>query len=152
MRQSALIEMTGYLAKDGELRYTQAGQAVLGLTVPYTRRRFDKDRDEYVDAAPTLWARVALWGDVAEAYADRMLKGTPVHVKGIPELKLWEKDGRHGANLEITFAEVSIVCDVPRKSSGGPVDQIPGGAPQQPQQSNADAWATPGAFGDDTPF
>ncbi|WP_144795721.1 single-stranded DNA-binding protein [Microbacterium paludicola] len=147
MRQTALIEITGYLAKDGELRYTQSGQAVLGMSVPYTRRRFDKDRNEYVDAAPTLWARFALWGDVAEAYAQRMTKGMPVRVKGIPELKLWEHEGRSGANLEITFAEVSIVAEVLRQSSS--TAQQP---QQQPVQSDADAWATPGAFGDDTPF
>lgn len=147
MRQEAIIEMTGYLSKDGELRQTQSGQSVLGLTLPYTRRRFDKDKNDYVDAAPTLWARVAVWGDAALHFADRMRKGTPVHVKGIPELKTWEKDGRSGVNLEIAFAEVSIVLEPPREGR-------PQQAPTTPVAPDAggDAWATPGAWGDETPF
>lgn len=144
MRQQAVIEMTGYLSKDGELRQTSNGQPVLGLTLPYTRRRRNPQTNEYEDAAPTLWARVPVWGDAALHFADRMRKGTPVHVKGIPELKTWEKDGRSGVNLEITFAEVSIVLEPPRQ---------PRDAAQQPSPQE-DAWATPGAWGpiDETPF
>lgn len=146
MRQSAIIEMNGYLAKDGELRSTRDGRAVLGLTMAYTRSRKNPQTNQYEDVGETLWARFALWDDAATQFADRLRKGTPLRVKGIPELRLWEKDGRSGVNLEIQFAEVAIVAEVPRQaSSSAPVQQ-------QPTQSDADAWATPGAFGDDTPF
>jgi single-strand DNA-binding protein len=140
MRQQALIEIDGYLSKDGELRHTRDGRAVLGMSVAYTRRKRNQAGD-WEDAGPTLWARFALWDDAAQAFADRMVKGTPVHVKGIPELRTWEKDGRHGVNLEILFAQVSIVADVPRREQ------------QQAQQGDpADAWAEPGTSWDETPF
>lgn len=141
MRPQATIEMTGYLSKDGELRQTQNGRAVLGLTMPYTRRRRNPQTNDYEDAAPTVWAQFAIWDEAATRYADSMKKGTPVKVKGIPALRSWEKDGRSGVSLEIEFAEVAIVAEAPR--------QVP--APQQ-AQTYEDAWATPGAFGDDTPF
>ena len=146
MRPQATIEMTGFLSKDAELRQTRDGRPVLGLTMPYTRRRKNQQTNAYEDAAPTVWAQFALWDDTALQYADRMRKGTPVTVKGIPALKLWEKDGRSGVNLEIEFAQVAIVADVPRQQP--PQDQ--GGF--APQSQAEDAWVTPGAFGDDTPF
>ena len=74
-----------------------------------------------------------------------MRKGTPVKVKGIPELRTWEKDGRSGVNLEIQFAEVSIVAEVLQSRGTAP-------APQTQAADAVDAWATPGAWGDDTPF
>ncbi len=146
MRQQAIIEMTGYLSRDAELRRTRDGQPVLGLTMPYTRRRRNQQTNEYEDAAPTVWAQFALWGDAALHNADRMRKGTPVTVKGIPALKAWEKDGRSGVNLEIEFAEVAIVAEAPRQEQRSQQ----GFAPQQTPAE--DAWVTPGAFGDDTPF
>lgn len=145
MRPQATIEMTGYLSKDGELRQTRDGRAVLGLSMAYTRRRRIGQSNDFEDAAPTLWARFALWDEAATQFADRMRKGTPVKVKGIPELRTWEKDGRSGVNLEIQFAEVSIVAEVLQSRGGAPA--------QQAQAADAaDAWATPGAWGDDTPF
>ncbi|WP_433584577.1 single-stranded DNA-binding protein [Microbacterium hydrocarbonoxydans] len=145
MRQQAVIEMTGYLAKDGELRRTRDQRAVLGLTMAYTRSRRNPQTNQYEDVGETLWARFALWDDAATQYADRMRKGTPVKVKGIPELRTWEKDGRSGVNLEIQFAEVSIVAEVLQPRSASP-------APQAQTSDAADAWSTPGAWGDDTPF
>jgi single-strand DNA-binding protein len=147
MRQQAIIEMSGYLAKDGELRSTRDGRSVLGLTMAYTRSRRNLQTNQYEDVGETLWARFALWDDAATAYADRLVKGTPVKVKGIPELRTWEKDGRSGVNLEIQFAEVSIVAEVLKARDGGPAPQA-----QSTAETTADAWATPGAWGDDTPF
>jgi single-strand DNA-binding protein len=145
MRQSAIIEMNGYLAKDGELRQTRDGRAVLGLTMAYTRSRLNKQTNQYEDVGETLWARFALWDEAATSYVERLRKGTPVRVKGIPELRLWEKDGRSGVNFEIQFAEVAIVAEVSKQArDAGPAQQQPA--------AEADAWATPGAWGDDTPF
>lgn len=143
MRQSAIIEMNGYLAKDGELRSTRDGRPVLGLSMAYTRSRRNQQTQQYEDVGETLWARFALWDDVAQHFADKLTKGTPVRVKGIPELRLWEKDGRSGVNLEIQFAEVAVVAEVPKHARDA-------GAPQQPT-AEAEAWATPGNW-DDTPF
>ena len=146
MRPQATIEMAGYLSKDGELRQTRDGRAVLGLTMPYTRRRRIGQSNDFEDAAPTLWARFAIWDEAATAFAERLRKGTPVKVKGIPSLRTWEKDGRSGVNLEIEFAEVSTVAEVPRQAR----EQ----QQSSPQRAEEDAWATPGAWGpmDDTPF
>lgn len=145
MRQEALTRVKGYLAKDAELRRTRDGRSVLGLTVPFQRSRFNKQTNEYERIGETLWTQATLWDEVAEAFAPRLLKGTPVIVEGVPEIRLWEKDGRTGTSFELLFAQVSVVADVPRH------ERAQSAAPQAaaPQE---DAWATPGAWGDDTPF
>lgn len=143
MRQQATMKVAGYLSRDPELRYTPQGDAVLGLSVPFTPRKLNRQTNEWEDAGPTLWVQASLWREQAELFASKLAKGTAVVIEGVPQLREWEANGKHGANLEIRFAQVSIVPTAPRQ---------PGGQQSAPQGDPADAWATPGAFGDDTPF
>lgn len=147
MRQEAKTTIKGYLSRDPELRYTPQGDAVLGLSVPFTPRRLDKQTNQWVDAGDTLWVAASLWRDEAELYADKLAKGTAVIVEGVPSLRTWEANGKSGVNLELRFAQVSIVPTAPRRQ-----DAVPSSQEWAPQESSADAWATPGAFGDDTTF
>lgn len=136
-----MMRVRGYVSREPGLRHTQQGDKVLGISVPYTPRRFDKNRDEWVDAGPTLWTQAALWGADAEAFDGKLAKGTFVVVEGEPVLRTWEKDGRTGTNLELKFAQVSIVPAPPRRDG-----------PQQFPEQESTGWAVPGAFGDDEPF
>lgn len=141
MRQQAKTKVQGYLAKDAELRTTRDGRSVLGLTVPFQRSRFNKQTNEYENIGDTLWTQATLWDDAAVEFAPKLLKGTPVIIEGVPEIRTWEKDGRTGVNFGLLFAQVSIVAEVPRR------------AQQQAQQADpADAWTAPGASWDDQPF
>lgn len=139
MRQQVTLRIKGFLSRDPELRYTQHGEAVLGLSVPFTPRRRDKQTGEWVDAGDTLWVQAALWREDAELFADKLAKGTAVIVEGVPSLRPWEANGKSGVNLELRFAEVSIVPTAPRQH-------------RDAEPTGGDAWATPGAWGDDTPF
>lgn len=144
MRQQASMKVAGYLSRDPELRYTQQGDAVLGLSVPFTPRKLNRDTNTWEDAGPTLWVQATLWREDAELYAPKLQKGTAVIVEGVPSLREWEANGKHGTNLELRFAQVSIVPTAPRVGSGnGPVPS---------EAESTDAWAVPGAFGDDAPF
>jgi len=140
MRQQATMKVAGYLSRDPELRTTPNGDKVLGLSVPFTPRRLDKQTNHYVDAGPTLWTQATLWNRDAELFADKLAKGTAVIVEGMPALRAWEANGKSGVNLELRFAQVSIVPTAPRQQDAAP------------PQDSADAWATPGSWGDDTPF
>lgn len=142
MRQQASMKVAGYLSRDPELRYTPQGDAVLGLSVPFTPRKRNKQTNEWEDAGPTLWVQASLWREQAELFADKLAKGTAVIVEGEPMMRVWEQNGKHGANLELKFAQVSIVPTPPRRNGEQP----------PPQPSDGDAWATPGAWVDDTPF
>lgn len=142
MRPEAKMKIAGYLSRDPELRYTPQGDEVLGLDVPFTPRRFDKQSNQYVDAGDTLWVRATLWREEAELYAPKLAKGTAVIIEGMPMLRPWESNGKHGVNLELRFAQVSIVPTAPRRDG------------QQAPPPAEEAWATPGAWTpmDDTPF
>ncbi len=146
MRQQASMKVAGYLSRDPELRYTPQGDAVLGLSVPFTPRKLNKQTNQWEDAGPTLWVQASLWGDQAELFAPKLAKGTAVIIEGQPSLRSWESNGKSGVNLELRFVQVSIVPTPLRQDAG----QSP--AEQWSTQSPADAWATPGTFGDDTPF
>lgn len=149
MRQQASMKVAGYLSRDPELRYTPQGDAVLGLSVPFTPRKLNKQTNKWEDAGPTLWVQASLWREQAELLADKLAKGTAVIVEGVPQLRTWEANGNSGVNLELRFAQVSIVPTAPRRADAAPSQQE---ARATPGVSDADAWATPGAFGDDTPF
>ena len=133
MRQQATMKVQGFLSRDPQLAQTRDGDSVLGLSVPFTPRRLNRQTNEWEDAGPTLWVEAALWREEAELYASKLAKGTAVIVEGVPALRTWEKDGRSGATLEIRFAQVSIVPTRPRQQQAGP-----------PADDPADAWATPG--------
>ena len=52
--QTTLI---GQLAADPELRFLANGDAVASVTVAHSRRKFDKDKDEWVDSGEPLFLR-----------------------------------------------------------------------------------------------
>jgi len=142
MRQQVKMTISGYLSRDPELRVTQGGDKVLGLSVPYTPSRFDQGSQKWVDAGPTLWVKAALWNQDAELYADKLAKGTAVIVEGEPVLRAWEKDGRSGVELELKFAQVSIVPTAPKQQN--PAQSFPA--------QESEPWAPSAAFSDQTPF
>ncbi len=142
MRQEALTRVKGYLSRDAELRHTRDGRAVLDVTVPFQRSRFNKQTNQYENIGETLWVRASLWDEAATSSAEKWRKGVPVIIEGVPDLRQWESDGRSGVAFELLFAQVSIVAEARRRTQAEPAP------PPLPE----DAWATPGAFEDDTPF
>lgn len=159
----ATMSVEGYLSRDGELRYTQSGRAVLGLSIPHTPRRKNQQSGQWEDAGETLWVAASLWEDAAEAFAEFAVKGALVRVEGEPTMRAWESNGRSGVNLELTRVTASViprpVRNAPPRGQEAPPAApntdaagwyTPGPANQQP--SFQDEWAPSGAYGDDTPF
>lgn len=97
------ITVTGNLAYDPELRYTQQGKPVTNLTVMTSRRV--QQGDEWVDADTTPW-RVTAWDQMAENVAEALRKGDPVIVVGFPAEKSWEKDGQTYRRIEVTARNI----------------------------------------------
>jgi len=144
---TARMSITGFLSQDPTIQYTQAGKAVLNLSVPHTPRRFNKDTNEWEDAGTTLWVQTSVWEEQAELLAGLLSKGTPVRLEGEPTLRAWESNGKSGVNLELKFAEVAIIPRPQRSQQAAGVNQNPGtgswgtGAGNSPQTS-AEGWAT----------
>lgn len=63
------------LGRDAELRYTNAGEPVANLSLAFNWGRKGEDGKR-----PTTWVEAALWGKLAEAIAQYLLKGTSAFV------------------------------------------------------------------------
>ena len=120
------------LGKDAELRTTQAGDkvATLSLAFNYGRKGDDGRR-------PTQWVEGALWGKLAEALADYLVKGQAVCVTiDEPHIETYQtKDGREGTKLagRVTSIELAGGRDATSASapSAAPAPRPPAPAPAQ---------------------
>lgn len=83
------VTITGNLAADPELRFTQAGVAVASFTIAQTPRRFVKATNEWEDGT-TLWMRCTVWRTLAENVTESLTKGTAVVATGRLTQDEWE--------------------------------------------------------------
>jgi single-strand DNA-binding protein len=97
--------ITGNLAADPELRFTNTGIAVANLRVAVTSRVQDKDgtwRD-----GETSFHRVNVWRDQAHNLTDSLGKGDRVMVTGRLRQRSWETpEGERRTSTEIDADEV----------------------------------------------
>lgn len=105
------LTIIGNLTKKPELRYTQDGTCVCGFTVAVNRKKTRNNPDPGAD-----YFNVNAWRGLGENCAQYLDKGKKVCVIGKVGLRVWEKDGKHGASLEVTADEVEFL------SGANPVD------------------------------
>lgn len=94
----------GNLTKNPELRSTQDGTAVCGFTVAVNRTKSRNNPDPGAD-----YFNVNAWRSLGENCAKYLAKGRKVAVVGRVSLRTWEKDGKHGASLEVTADDVEFL-------------------------------------------
>ena len=94
----------GNLTKNPELRSTQDGTAVCGFTVAVNRTKSRNNPDPGAD-----FFNVNAWRSLGENCAKYLAKGRKVAVVGRVSLRTWEKDGKHGASLEVTADDVEFL-------------------------------------------
>lgn len=159
----AYVSFTGNTTDDGELRFLPDGKPVLNLKVAENHSKFNKQANEREDTG-TTYRRVALFGKKAEHLADRIGKGSLVHVSGREETRFWTgKDGQQGSSLEVTADDIGVIYEKNPTGQppqyGGNQQQSQQRPPQQrPQQQQADPWSQQaggnydwGSGGNDTP-
>jgi len=129
------IKFTGNVGKDAELRWTQSGRPVLNFSVADSKSR-KLDNGEW-ETISEQWLNCAVWGDLAEFYADKVKRGARVTVFGDFMSRKYEgKDGTPGTSLDVTVKGLEIF---PSRNGGGQ-----GG---QRQAAQEDPWAAPAAAG-----
>ena len=136
------MSIKGRAGSDGELRFTPSGVAACSFSVADTPRKKDQS-GQWVDAGPTLWQRVQVWGPEAEKAAEEVRKGSLVTVSGRVKADEWQ-DKQTGETRKATTLVADVVYVHPPK-----VQQGQGGGFQGHQQS--DPWGsapTGGGFGD----
>ena len=77
----------GNLTADPKLRYTNGGTAVADFRVLVSHRVKDRD-EQWIDAEPT-GHNVRVYGRLAEAVVDQLVKGSRVIVFGRAETDAW---------------------------------------------------------------
>ena len=179
MAGETVITVVGNLTADPELRYTQNGLPVANFTIASTPRTFDRQANEWKDGE-ALFLRASVWREFAEHVAGSLTKGSRVIATGrLKQRSYQDREGQNRTAIELEVDEIGpslryATAQVTRAASngggnfgGGQGGQqggggFGGGAPRQQvsdepwstpgSSNNADAWAAPGSYGDDTPF
>lgn len=123
------------------LRFTQNGRAVLNMSVADTPRRFNKDTNEWEDAGETLWARVSVWGEDAQALAEQLGEGKHrVTVVGRAGWETFQRnDGSQGAAFTINAASIAVHAPKEQQQQPGGFAQTQG-FDQNQQAPTQDPW------------
>ena len=175
MAGETVITVVGNLTADPELRYTQNGLPVANFTIASTPRTFDRQANEWKDGE-ALFLRASVWREFAEHVAGSLTKGSRVIATGrLKQRSYQDREGNNRTSIELEVDEIGpslryATAQVTRAAGGGNGNGGGGGQRAQVQQSNdepwstpgsnngggnnggADAWSTPGSYGDDTPF
>ena len=172
MAGETIITVVGNLTADPELRYTQNGLPVANFTIASTPRNFDRATNEWKDG-DALFLRASVWREFAEHVAGSLTKGMRVIATGrLKQRSYQDREGNNRTAIELEVDEIGpslryATAQVTRAAGGGGAGGGGGGGQSRPAQvadepwstpgsanagGNADAWAAPGAYGDDTPF
>ncbi|MGP9528612.1 single-stranded DNA-binding protein [Glutamicibacter sp. AOP5-A2-18] len=124
----AEIVATGNLGADAELRTTQSGRSVLNFRIGDSKSK--KNDQGGWDKVAENWFNVAIWGELAEFYSQKLTKGTRVKVAG--EFYQREYDKRDGSGQGVSLDVRAWAVDIiPKRDNSG------GTQFQQPNQSQA---------------
>lgn len=132
------ITIVGNLTADASLVFTKSGTPVANFTVASTPRRFDKQRNEWVDGEP-MFLTCSVWHQYATNVAESLTKGMRVIVQGNLKARSYEdRNGNRRTSYEIDVTEVGpslrfVTAQVARTRNESPAAQPgQGGWPQQP--------------------
>ena len=95
------IVIAGNVGKDPELKYSNAGMAILKFSVADTSGKDDKKK--------TIWHSVTAFGDLAENAAEALSKGTRVVIEGkLTEDKYTNKEGVEVTRYQVLADDVML--------------------------------------------
>ena len=136
-----IITASGRFTKDADLRFTASGTAVLNFTLA-TDVGFG-------DSKHPVFIGCSLFGKRAESLAPHILKGGAATVSGNGDLRTWESNNKHGAEVTINVQDVDL-----QGSSQKPAQADSGGfrkpPPTRPKPAAPDE--DPGYDPNDPPF
>ena len=154
------ITVVGNLTADPELRYTGNGIPVANMTIAATPRTFDRQANEWKDG-DALFLRASVWREFAEHVAGSLTKGSRVIATGrLKQRSYQDREGQNRTTIELEVDEIGTslryataqVTRAASNNSGGQQHTNQGAGWDARQPGGDDAWSTPGAYGDDTPF
>ncbi|MFO8033632.1 MAG: single-stranded DNA-binding protein [Candidatus Bipolaricaulota bacterium] len=111
------VVLTGRLAADPELRYTQAGQAVTNFRIAVNRRWLNNETGAWEEFA--TFVPIVVWGKQAENCSAYLQKGRRVAVEGRLRIRSFEtQDGDRRRVTEVVAGEVHFLEPKPQGDMG----------------------------------
>ena len=104
-----LVQLSGTLGKDPEVRHTQDGKAVANVSV--ATRGFKKD--------DTDWHKVTAWGKTAEFLGEYFRKGDGIVLSGRIQYGSYEKDGVKHYTTEVVADRLEFPSGRRNKDGAG---------------------------------
>lgn len=101
------VIISGNLTRDGELRRTQSGTAILSMGVAVNDRRKNNQTGEWEDVPNFIDA--ILFGKRAESLANYLVKGTKVCIEGKLRYSTWERDGQKRSKIEVIADDIELM-------------------------------------------
>lgn len=135
------IKFTGNVGKDAELKFLPSGRPVLNFSVADSKsKRLESGEWETL---AEQWLDCAVWGDLAEFYADKIKRGSRVTVYGdFMSRKYQNKEGVPGVALEVNVKGIDVL---PSRNGGGQHNTSQGQQwGGQQQTANAGGWGNTG--------
>lgn len=116
-----LVIITGRLAKDPEVRYTQSGKAVANFALAVDRG--------YGEKKQTSWIPCVAWNKTAETIGNTLSKGRKIAVEGEWTQRDWETQDGQKRRTDECLVRSFEYCDSKPGASNSPAEQ-PTGAEQ----------------------
>lgn len=144
------VIVAGTLTADPELKAINSGDFVVNFTVAANDRRYDRERQEWVDGDVTF-LRCSLWRQAAENVSESLSKGDRVLMVGALKQRKWETDqGDKRSVMEMSVTEIGPSL---RWATAKPAKaKRTHGAHQQGATPPAVATAGTGEFAGEPPF
>ncbi len=128
------VILLGNVGSDPEVRYTQAGEAVVNLSVATSEQWKDKATGQTKEN--TEWHRVGIFGKPAEVAAQYLRKGSKIYVEGkIRYKKYTDKDGNERLSVEILSESFKMLG---KPSNDRQQEPQPRAAKAEPEEMNDD--------------
>ena len=142
------VTLVGRLTRDAELKYTSGGTAVsrFGLAINRRRRVGDQWEEE-----PNFFD-IVVWGRVAEALNQYLVKGKQVGVDGELRQNRWEQDGQPRSRVEINVSNIELLGGRPQGQAAGRGSNQEGSYGGGPDASYGEGGSGGDGFEDDIPF
>lgn len=132
-----IVNISGNLTRDSELRRTAGGTAILGFGVAVNDRRKNQQTGEWEDYPN--FVDCTMFGTRAEKLAGMLTKGAKVCILGKLRYTSWEKDGQKRSKIEVVVDDIEFMS---RREA----------QQEQPQQDYQSGYRQQPAMYDDLPF
>lgn len=132
-----VVNISGNLTRDSELRRTTGGTAILGFGVAVNDRRKNQQTGEWEDYPN--FVDCTMFGTRAEKLAGMLTKGAKVCILGKLRYTSWEKDGQKRSKIEVIVDDIELMS---RRET----------QQEQPQRDYQPGYQQQPAMYDDLPF